>query len=60
MVQLGVRGGINSVIHRYAKAINQYMKDYNPKEESSHIIYLDASNLYGWAMSQLVNSNGKL
>ena len=28
------------------------MKNYNEKEESSYIQYLDANNLYGWAMSQ--------
>ena len=31
---------------------NKYMKDYNPEIESSYISYLDANNLYGWAMSK--------
>ena len=28
------------------------MENYNPKEKSIYIKYLDANNLYGWAMSQ--------
>ena len=57
MVEEGIRGGICHSIHRYAKVNNKYMKKYNKNEESSYIQYLDANNLYGWAMSQklLVN-----
>ena len=52
MVEEGIRGGICHSIHRYTKANNKYMKNYNENEESSYIQYLDANNLYGWAMSQ--------
>ena len=48
----GMRGGISQISHRYAKANNPQLPDYNPDEESSFITYLDANNLYGWAMSQ--------
>ena len=52
MVEEGIKGGICHSIHRYAKANNKYMKNNNNNEESSYIQYLDANNLYGWAMSK--------
>ena len=52
MVEDGIRGGICHSIHRYAKANNKYMQNYNNNEELSYIQYLDANNLYGWAMSK--------
>ena len=58
MVEEGIRGGICQSIHRCAKANNKYMKDYNNNEESSHIQYLDAYNLYGWPMSKKLQVNG--
>ena len=58
MVEEGIRGGICHSIHRYPKANNKYMKNYNNNEESSYIQYLDANNLYGWAMSKKLPVNG--
>ena len=58
MVEEGITGGICHSIHRYAKANNKYMKNYNNNEESSNIQYLDAINLYGWAMSKKLPVNG--
>ena len=58
MVEEGIRGGICHSIQRYAKANNKYMKSYNKDEESSYIQYLDANNLYGWAMSKKLPVNG--
>ena len=52
MVKKGVRGGICHVTHRYAKANNKSMKNYDRDMELSYLMYLDASNLYRWAMSQ--------
>ena len=57
-VEKGTRGGIYQAIHRYAKANNKYMKNYDKSIESSFIEYLDANNLYGWAMSQKLPVNG--
>ena len=57
MVEEGIRGGICHSIHRHAKANNKYMENYDECKESSYIQYLDANNLYGWAMSQKLPVN---
>ena len=57
MIEKGIRGGICQATHRYAKANNRYMKNYNTNIESSYIEYLDANNLYGWEMSQKLHVN---
>ena len=58
MVENGVSGEICQATHKYAKASNKYMKNHDKKIESSYITFLDANNLYGWAMSQKLPVNG--
>ena len=59
MIESGIRGGIATISHRYAKANNEYMvTEFNPTEESKFISYLDANNLYGWAMSKQLPTSG--
>ena len=58
MVEKGIRGGMCNAIYRYAKANNKYMKNYNKNIESLYLIYLDANNLYRWAMLQKLPIGG--
>ena len=58
MIEEGIRGGICHAIQRYAKANNNYMKDYDKKKKSSYIQYLDANNLYGKAMTEKLPVRG--
>ncbi len=52
MVESGIRGRISTITKRYAKANNKYTKGYDKNQTSVYIPYLDANNLYGWAMSE--------
>ena len=47
MIGKKIRGEICHSIHKYAKANNKYLRNYDNVIESSYLMYLDANNLYG-------------
>ena len=54
----GMRGGISHIANGYGKQITNTQKIYDEKAPSKYIMYLDANNLYGWAMSQFLPTGG--
>ena len=54
----GMRGGVSYISNRCSKANNKYLKSYDPKQESKHIIYLDANNLYDYVMPKFLRTSG--
>ena len=57
-IEKGMRGGISMVSEGHARANNPAVEGYDLEKPNSHILYLDANNLYGWAMSQALPTGG--
>ena len=57
-IEKEMRGGISYIAKRHSKANNKYLKCYDSSKESKYITYLDANNLYGWAMIQYLPYTG--
>ena len=59
MVERAIKGGITQSVHRWAAANNPYMgSEYDSSKPTRYLQYLDANNLYGWAMSQPLPTGG--
>ena len=60
MFEKGIRRGISQAINCYATANNKYMPNYDSQQLSTFLMYLDANNLYGWAMCKKLPPDGFL
>ena len=58
MVEKGTRAGVSMITKRHAVANNEYVDNYNSDKPTKFIKYLDANNLYGWAMSKPLPTGG--
>ena len=53
-IERSMAGQVSNISKRYSKTSNTYLKSYDSKQQSKHVIYLDGNNLYGYAMSKFL------
>ncbi|GFT05192.1 protein NYNRIN [Trichonephila clavipes] len=53
-IEKGIRGGISTICKKYARANKRHLENYNSSSPFKYMIYFDANNLYGWAMSKVL------
>ena len=52
IIERHIRGGLCFVgSKRHVKANNHYLEDFDATKPENYLMYWDANNLYGWAMS---------
>ena len=58
MIEKGLRGGLTEVIKKHGVANNKYLPNYNKSKKSTYLQYLDANNVYRYAMNKKLPLNG--
>ena len=58
MTEKGIRGGLTQVVKKHAIANNKYLPTYDKSKKNVFLQYLDANNLYGYAMNRTLPLNG--
>ena len=58
LFEKSMRDGVSYISNRYSQTNNKYLKSYQPKQESKHIIYLDPQNVHCYAMPKFLRTSG--
>ena len=57
-IESGMRGDISYIAKRNCRANNEFVKGYDENLVKIFIMYFDANNFYGWAMTQCLPYDG--
>ena len=57
-IEKGMPGGISYIFWQIWKANYKYMKNFDERAPSMYVMYLEANNLFGWAVSQYLPTVG--
>ena len=57
-IERGLRGGISRVSRRLTMPNTPGLPYYDPDKPESRVLYVDANNLYGWAMCKMLPVGG--